>query len=108
MNEKKVLVIREASAYSPTWNGGVGKHRRVVQPGKVFTGKEGRLGEQNTGWYEPVEWLTKEEADDRLRENLWDSETYDKGFLEELLAEPGDFPGLEENYPEVAAAFYEG
>lgn len=133
MGEKRYcLVISYPQEFNcGTW-GHVGPNRRLVRPGTSFDGEEGVVGEhkspwyrstyQRTGWYNPVEWLTVNEAADRLENTIWESAlTYEDGTphhpdgieagayrLAGHVAQtyacsgPEDFPGLAEHYPHLA------
>lgn len=122
---KMCLVTRYPGEHEPVWHGGCGPYRRIATPGP-FDGSEGRTGRRGdvrTGWYEPVEWLTVEEAALALAEAAWESEVrnddgsfqdegvdeaaYGRDLAEQFAATPDDFPGLAEHYPWAVSAWHE-
>jgi uncharacterized protein (TIGR02996 family) len=87
---------------------------QLVCPEHTFTGEEGRLTngreEQRTGWYEPLEFISLEEAHRLLVEARW--ETEGKVCINDVAFEwgalhPDEFPGLKQHYPEVYNSFWE-
>lgn len=106
--QKRCLVVCVPSDTIPAWQGGVGERRRLAPPGSPFNGKEGRLRDSRTGWYEPVGWLTAEMAERSL--TIWDGEVNEgedeSSYRAQTVARfeadgPEDYPGLDEHYPNL-------
>ena len=119
------LVVRYPQESGCGSLGFVGYNRCLASPGRTFDGSEGVLGhsrgewfrhtQQRTGWYEPVEVITPEEAIARVAVALWDSAMHEddptdesralyaahivEGFVAQSV---DDFTGLAEHYPTIA------
>ena len=95
-----------------------GCSRKAVKPGSAFDGREGRLGNVNTGWYQPVGFYPAETVEKWVASSFWDENSHEwtpgtrlacaKVVVSHYLCSgPWDFPGLLEHYPELHSQFLE-
>jgi len=110
MTRKIALAITSTSPSGYLWDGHVAPYHQLVRPGHKFTGREGWMGksenEVSTGWHTPAKWYSEEELLAIREECLRDAvdeevaEMIRTVSFDEYFAEPEDFPGLKEFYPE--------